>query len=501
MDTIENKEIISLWMMSKDEFNKWRRENDIPKLLKYFKENMPLFKEWQIENAIDDSIFLSSDRTSEFFIGSEERYLTTATGPSESGQIETASFVTPKSRKALEKEYAQWGKEIVFKVISSRSIYPYFYWLRKLKKRNLFRTPGDRNDGLINDFAYRMRQNPNSIKSRAFLFHNFPVLKLGGVVVTSVNLDERNLDFVDLDGLTVSRGRHGSRTTHITYSACNDITIYKTEKAFLTFEKCTVENLRIIQSRTQDIGFVDCQVFQPVLRGSTIFRTIFVRSIPSNITIENCDIVDLFVREPPHSSHFALSHFYKRLRSAYQQRGERGEAGNCFYKERFHEFLSGIAPFVPNTSDLPRRAYIGSYRDMFERWQLGQYSNKSVIRFISGNTLFYAKLLLPHYFFRLLLKKTKFIADVLDWSVWGFGERPARIFLWIGIVLAVFSCKYYFGTIPEFKGDLAQSFYCSAFNFSTMGCDKKSGIDAIEGLLGVTLMSIMVAGFANRSRY
>jgi hypothetical protein len=68
-------------------------------------------------------------------------------------------------------------------------------------------------------------------------------------------------------------------------------------------------------------------------------------------------------------------------------------------------------------------------------------------------------------------------------------------------VLFAFAAKYYFGGDKHLGGNALESFYCSAFNFATMGCDRKTSFDAIEGVLDATLLGIMVAGFANRTRY
>jgi hypothetical protein len=64
-----NKEdnIDELWNMSSEDFNNWRRQNDLPKLLLFFNEYLPFFKEWQKDNGISNDYFLLSDNTSEFF--------------------------------------------------------------------------------------------------------------------------------------------------------------------------------------------------------------------------------------------------------------------------------------------------------------------------------------------------------------------------------------------------------------------------------------------------
>ena len=68
-------------------------------------------------------------------------------------------------------------------------------------------------------------------------------------------------------------------------------------------------------------------------------------------------------------------------------------------------------------------------------------------------------------------------------------------------VWAGFAAKYYLSHDTRVRHLALESLYCSAFNISTMGCEFKTSFDSIEGLLGAGLLGIMVAGFANRTRY
>jgi hypothetical protein len=47
-----NDEILALWRMPPHEFNEWRRHNDLPQLLAFFKRELPHFEEWQQVHAI-----------------------------------------------------------------------------------------------------------------------------------------------------------------------------------------------------------------------------------------------------------------------------------------------------------------------------------------------------------------------------------------------------------------------------------------------------------------
>jgi len=58
-----------LWSLTPDEFNQWRKENDLPRLLAFFKGYLPFFSEWLDEFGITDSNFCNAPHTGEWFIG------------------------------------------------------------------------------------------------------------------------------------------------------------------------------------------------------------------------------------------------------------------------------------------------------------------------------------------------------------------------------------------------------------------------------------------------
>jgi hypothetical protein len=50
-----NPDVARLWSLSKEEFNQWRRDNDLPGLLAFFRSTLPHFAEWLSEGSISDS--------------------------------------------------------------------------------------------------------------------------------------------------------------------------------------------------------------------------------------------------------------------------------------------------------------------------------------------------------------------------------------------------------------------------------------------------------------
>ncbi len=48
----------SLWKMSADEFNNWRRINDYPRIIKFLIDRVPRFKDWMIDQQVTDELML-----------------------------------------------------------------------------------------------------------------------------------------------------------------------------------------------------------------------------------------------------------------------------------------------------------------------------------------------------------------------------------------------------------------------------------------------------------
>ena len=254
--------------------------------------------------------------------------------------------------------------------------------------------------------------------------------------------------------------------------------------------------------KVQDLHFVDCTLTGPRFKDSRLNRCGFRRSTPSGIVIENCELLDFYFEPPKRVAPEAREDVYKRLRVAFQRTGNRREASQCYYFERLNELKSHLLPLVPYDLVPVKRAVIHDYSDAYERWRIRNYSTKTVVRLL-WNTLLWrlTAIVVPTYLIRLLSRKTRIVSHGLDWCVWGFGEKPGWVFRWMAVVLAAWTGRYYWGANVELQGQLWESLSCSAFNFATIGCTHKTSFDALEGILGATLVGVMVAGFANRTRY
>jgi hypothetical protein len=241
---------------------------------------------------------------------------------------------------------------------------------------------------------------------------------------------------------------------------------------------------------------------RPVFQDTRLSRCDFRRSGVGQANFEKCDLIDLKVSPPKRSSAESLADFYKRLRVAFQSQGERGEASHFYYNERLQRLRGHVVPLIPRVPGLPGLAYSGPLITLYEQWQRGQMTLRHVVGLLAQNCVRVLKMLLyPPYFLKVLWEKLKVIPELFDWLVWGFGERPARVFAWMILAVGAFTLRYYLGTNEHLRGNLVASLSCSAYNFSTIGCDYRGRFNSMEAICGAVLLGIMVAGFSNRARY
>ncbi|MCB4756313.1 MAG: pentapeptide repeat-containing protein [Elusimicrobia bacterium] len=498
----ENPAVKKLWLMSEREFNDWRRKNDLIGLLGFFQSDLPCFGEWQRNFQVTDEVFLSSDAPSRFFCGKEQLYLQRVTGPNSNGVNESKVYFSTMSADDHRETQRRHHGEIRYEIDSSVAFVPYFHWLNTAKSLKEFPIIGDRNRSFATDFSYGLWQAMGTKYSEAFLFKKHKVLKMGSVTVTPWQFDSRNLDFVSLDDLVVT-GEGWTHTTKITYSSCNRFSFHGCEKAFVTFEKCYVEEFLVASSRIQDLHFNECTLHRPVFRKSRLFKISFQKTTPDGVDFDDCELSELsFVDPPDNRSPLGLRDIYKRFRVAFQNQGDRAEAAHYYYEERSQQLLSHLNPLIPTGKGFPSIGYRGNLFSLYDLWLQKRIDGKEVLHKLKNNLLCALKILFyPHLLLRFLWIKKALITDSFDWGVWGFGEKPWRVFIWMACVLGVFTALYYWSSVAELRGNVLRSLYCSASNFATIGCEFKSGIDSIEAILGATLLGIMVSGFANRTRY
>jgi len=176
--------------------------------------------------------------------------------------------------------------------------------------------------------------------SKAFIFRDLEVLNLGCVLPRHVRIDGRNLDFVQLDELTIEgRDRFlGNKRNVINYSSCRNLHFKNCELAFFDFSFCYVDSFDAVGTRMQDFSFFQCTLDEMHLENCKV----------NGLSIIKCDIrapsfTDgelsrfVFIKKTVYNRPHAEVEIYRRFRVYFSDHGYRHEAQKYYYLERCSE--------------------------------------------------------------------------------------------------------------------------------------------------------------------
>ena len=103
----------------------------------------------------------------------------------------------------------------------------------------------------------------------------------------------------------------------------------------------------------------------------------------------------------------------------------------------------------------------------------------------------------------------KYIYSLFNNILWGYGEKPARVFLISISSILLFSLIFSFhpNSNPVTHLNFANSLYYSMVTFATLGYGDISQTDILlkllsgfEAILGMSLWGILIAGFTSNSK-
>src|SRR5271157_173497 len=246
-----------LWRLSPDAFNEWRATNDLPLLYKYCLTKLSGFSEWAKEFQIDSETLCHTIPTGHLFIGEDplvlSKYAVQRT-------LYSAYSTHSQPKEELTRLYQARGHPI----LDIREVVPYFLWAKRRFGEGNHIVSDALNRGMTNTFVYNLwsaSEAPDA--SRAYLFKEFEVLKLGGVTLPhGVAMGGRNLDFVDLDFLTVEGKWHIDAQTSVEFSSCRNVTLQKAELNFYRFYRCWITGLECVTSKLYSMQFIECELIE-----------------------------------------------------------------------------------------------------------------------------------------------------------------------------------------------------------------------------------------------
>lgn len=464
-----------LWKLNIDEFNQWRRENDLLKLFKLFQKTLPHFEEWLEEFSFTIEFILDTDKPGGFFYWDTETILVKST---EEGFDDY--FFIPIESEAHNKRLSKKSESDT--AIEYRFI-PYLRWAKnKTGKENIIESKYSSHD----TFKFVLTNAPDSPEaSNTFIAPGIPVLKLGGTKIKGWSMTSHvNLDFADLDFLEIKGKHSGSMETNIFFSSCRNLTFKNSEVNFTNFYGCRFENLQSKNSRFYSVRFFKCDLFGADFENSSLVNFVIDNCAMSSFSFNRVE-VDNLTYIPPKKNWYsgaALTYEnvlqnYKRLRVLYQNNGHRKEAGQAYFNERLYEL---------------------------------KY-NKSSIEFGRPIRLLYA---IGYDYSKPLIKENlnkagAIAADSFSCFIWGFGERPFRTLISSVIVLLFYAICYFFSGVNPVSHDFSNSIYLSSIMFTTLGFGDfvpfQNGNFKIfmgsEALFGAFIFGLFIAGYANKSKY
>jgi len=452
-----------LWEMNADDFNSWRKIYDYPRIISFFKEKLPFFKEWMSNQLVSDDMLIEYS-------------------PSKLIQEVDKVYIYNLYRQNVIKNVISEKKYEIgelfhhnFIVQDKTEIIPYMTWYYS-----------------INNNSILPLRNRTGSGRNVYFMHELELLDLGNICLDdTVNSNFKindginnrclNLDFVNLNNLSIKYFNNGHQF-RLWFSTVENFSIEggfhfldAYQSTFYCVSNPKKTNLKLLNGSFQRWKIKDCELDLDAVN-SNIERWDF-QGIDLFFTMSNSDISDCNFL----ISKIKYKHYYRRakelqatLKRLYSQTGKRNEASKHFYLEKKYERKSYF---------YPKDNYKDEYYDV----------NKS--KFYK-NLFFYFK-----YF--LIYLKSGFL-NIL----WGYGEKPARIFVISLFFVLMFALGYNFYpySVAETKYNLANSFYYSAVTFIGYGGDIKQTdsflkvISAIESLLGISLLGILIAGFANNTK-
>lgn len=434
--------------MKNDEFLKWRRENDYPRIIHFLKKALPDFEEWMQTQNISDEDLLTHFPSS-FLKEYPELYLYIIASDNN------------QERKTLSiRKYEPSSKE---SIKEQKIVLAYPTWIRKIKKTK----------------PRELDINESSGRSH-FLMSNLELIDMGNIHISNMFFSGRQLDFVNLDGLRISSCLNNS-SFKIWFSSAVNMTFegdfpfvegYKTR--FYDHIHLKYNNLKLLNGSFQRWRFDDCGISltatNSILYGWNLTGWDFSATI-SNTDIKSCSFKNSEVKYP--IAYGRMMNFHSQVKRLYSQVGRKKEASNHYYLEKTFERKTFVH-VRPN------------YQDSFYRKKTKV--GKRMLRF--------------SFFLRYLYSG---FLNIL----WGYGERPSRVFLISLSSILIFAFLYCFlpGASPDTFHSFGNSLYFSMVTFTTLGYGDISQhapalkiLCGLEAIFGMTFWGILIAGFTSKAK-
>ncbi len=464
-----------LWDLPTDEFNLWREKNDLPKLFMSFEKNLPGFGDWLSENNFLIDTLVKIRNPGELFHGEYDKYLIDF---SENHPDDRYYFVHPQSTQA--------AKEVERRAKEKNHIYqrftPYILWgQRKYKTRHFL--PG-KNTKLL----YGSGHAPDVPDLCQWKMMGHYVLKLGGLTITrGYRINRRNLDFTNLDFLTIEGPDHGNIMHSIYFAHAHNIRLNDGKLSSLNLVECDFQNLKLENSsEIYATHFHNGNLWSMTCKNSELRYVTFDEISMNRIDLQNSYIEEVkyipmkrdFYSTKASTYRYIADNFVK-FRIAYSRQGDRKRTKESHYFERKFELFSTIA----------------SINTFWGHYKLGKNRRQN------RGTL----LRLKREFFRCIQQIRLSFLGICNYLLWGFGEKPHRLIYNSILVIIAYSFVYYLVGISESWID---GLYNAIFGFVRIGgvnlAEYSNQIKLLVGsetFFGWIMIALIINGYANKTKY
>lgn len=473
------------WLFWKDEsFNNWRRQHDFPRIVDFLFDSLPYFSLWlseQVGLTEEDLLFHGPSRFIKLY-GEDVNYIEHDIG---------ISFLEESSNNQVVR-YKFIGRSDVgiidrLRVLRQVRFVSYIDWAFSRKE---WAFPNKTND--IRDMALcftpsgRTSKATDYLNSNSNIQFNIPLfmpsltmesltskplaeapprlelLKLGGGGVEIVGglIGEKNLEFTNIDNLTLISPIVTSNQT-IAFSTLRNFKVIGSIHA-ATFYQCSVE------ITVKNGGLSACEFEygdHKIELSNSIFDTSSIRSRRLNLKLSDTDVLDCNFEysEPFNFAPKEKRAFHKSAKIIFSHLGYPDLAGEHFLKEKNSErrdaweMLSSIKTFT----GIGRRLHI-------------------LLRFLWMS---------------------------LQELYWGYGERPFNIILSSIAIIFISSLFGYFGHCSSTYSDAMKSItfsFQSYTNVSIVKIEQASKVlnmlGAVMSFFGLMSVGLLVASLSSKSK-
>jgi len=483
---------INPWAMTAEQFNNWRKQNDIPTLLKFMKTRWKQFNEWQKEYGITDEALLGLMLTHFIRFSEGPRY---AYKIEKEGKQEWKDFVDERTDTQFEIPVGQ--KYSDGSIVTERVFFvPYEKWAAA-KKITIIES--DRN---ISPTTWDYQG--------AMLRGGFRLLKLGGtpnapIRITTNEIAGRNLDFADLDNIIFDKAS-GSTFKSVVFSSFRNSAFIR-NSYFWRFQSTTLSHaheggLKLIDGTYQDFHFkrmiIDLDASNTRLLNCS-FTDCIVRPIFRDKTrLENCKVS---FSQNYRGANLAANTL-KSFRDQYSEQRDSETASSLHYEYKKQIEKTYFFPLYYQRNALPGYGFGATWQDVLDSRKYGTLSNEQLRKFLR-DYLFSRIIWLrsPKTALRVLGFLAAGIASVLSRFAWGYGTKPTRTICFGIVVILIYAAIYYTDTASITYGDATYSLAFSMASFATMTLENYQKarhlifIVSSEALIGILTLGMFVSSF------